>query len=445
MSEDLNHIEPISWKNAREFIHRINPHLAAEFDKIVGIEQLSVLKVRYPYGSTIIQRGKFFLYHEGQSRPWNDPAIPEKIRALLDYPWRVIPFGIVYSNTFESFVELPTHIVPLRLMSQGNTFSLLSIFEKDHRYLIENLQSATAGARSLFVLPQITHKQYSRRLVRRFKIPPECTNPKEYHEHFYLLKALSNAPGFRSSWHCELLLFTKPFMDRIDQYYRLKAFLLQLAWSSTAFARNEGKYDMLWSVFVYHNLGASLRSPVVLETAKHLIKMIIRRVPGFAPARSDQAGPSGELMNVFSNIYKIRYHLPIIMQPYMYDGVNPLYYSLQHFTLFHAIPGEKAHGQLMRELEDIRFVMLSFIEQMNHNHLWADLKETVFFESLNSVDVDFFHISGEGNIRRDIEDIPAQDERFTEFPKGVMKKPGLEFPAVAQFFRGCIRIKPKES
>jgi hypothetical protein len=439
-----NCIDTLTWKEVRDFTHRINPHLAAEFDKVIGIEQLPVLKVRYPFGATITDKGRFHLPINGRNIPWGSPDIPEKIRALLDYPWDTIPFGLVWSNSFESFIELPSHTVPLRLLTQGNMFSLFSIFEKNNRFLIPGLQSATAGARSLFVLPQIAHKQYNRRLTRWFQIPDDKANPKDYPHHWDLLKAIANSSRFRTPWHCELLLFTKPFMDRIEQYYRLKAFLLQNVWSGTSFIRSEAKYDMLWSVFTYQNLGASLRSPFALETAKHILKMIIKRVPGFAPARNDIAGPVSEFMNIFSNIYKIRYHLPIIMQPYTYDGVNPLYYSLHNYTLLQAFPEEKTHGQLIRELEDIRKIILTFIEQMNENKLSADLSETTLFEMLNNTEIDFFHSSGEGNIRKDVEDIPKEDDRFTEPLRGSMKRPDLEFPSSSSFFKGCIRVRPKQ-
>ncbi len=438
-----NCIETLSWKEVREVIHRINPHLATEFDKVLGIEQLPVLKLRYPFGATITKKGKFHLPVNGQSLPWDSPDIPEKIRNLLDYPWDTIPFGLVWTNAFESFIELPSHTVPLRLLTQGNMFSLLSIFERNNRAIISGLQSATAGARSLFVLPQIGDTQYNRRLVRWFRIPEDKANPEGYHDHWTLLNAIANSPRFRHPWHCELLLFTRPFIDRIEQYYRLKAFLLQNIWNTTSFTRSESKYDMLWSAFIYRNLKASLRtSPLILETAKHILKLVIRRAPGFAPSRNDNAGPIAEFMNTFSNIYKIRYHLPIIMQAYNYDGVNPLYYSLNNCTLLQALPQKKTHGQIIRELEDIREIIFFFIEEMNRNNLAADLSQTTLFENLNGVRIDFFHPQGEGNIRSDIETIPAEDDRFVEPIRGSMRKSHLVFPLTAPFFKGCIRIQP---
>ncbi len=438
-------IENLFWKDVRDFIHRINPHLAVEFDKVIGIEQLPILKVRYPFGAMITDKGIFHIPVNGKNLRWGSPDIPEKLKSLLDYSWDAIPFGLVWQNSFEAFIDLPTHVIPLKLLTQGNMFSLLTIFEKNNRFLIPGLQSATSGARSLFILPPIADKLYNHRLMRWFQISDNFPSPEEYHGHWPLLNAMANSRRFRQPWYCELIFFTRPFIDRIDQYYRLKSFLLQNVWHTTSFTRSEGKYDMMWSVFTYHNLSASMRvSPLALETAKHLLKMIIKRIPGFAPSRNDNAGPVSEFMSAFSNIYKIRYHLPIIMQPYTYDGVNPLYYSLHNYTLLYGLPHKKSHSQLVKELEDIRRIIMFFIEEMNNNRLAADLRETTLHDNLNAVEIDFFHPQGTGNIRRDIETIPAEDDRFLEAIRRNVKNNQLEFPSSAPFFKGCIRIRPKE-
>jgi len=240
------------------------------------------------------------------------------------------------------------------------------------------------------------------------------------------------------------MFFSKPFIDRIEQNYRLKSYLLQAAWNYTAYARTEAKYDMLWNVFVHENLALSTRnSTFIIETAKHVMKLILNRAPGFTPAKSNIAGPIVELSNIITNIYKIRHHIPVFMQLQNYDGINPIYYSLHFHTFFHPLPKKKGSNQTIKELGAIKSIIDLFIERMNKNELLASLQDTHLYNMLNKVEIDYFHPQAKQDFVTNFSRLEEDDPRFLEHVKGVIPRAGLGFPETANFFKGCIRIKPR--
>ncbi|NCX93189.1 MAG: hypothetical protein EBX40_00725 [Gammaproteobacteria bacterium] len=415
-------------------------------DRIAGIDQLPLVRVRYPYGAYITKAGQFQLNIGGQMEPWDSEIVPERVRTLLTYNWEAIPFGIVTQNSFESQLNIPSHTVPLRLLTQGSTFSLLSIFERQQRILIPALNSSTAGCRSLFTLPKISHQQYSQRLLRKFGVNPDHLCPKHLESQFPLLVDIANSPNFPKKWYCEILLFSRHFLERIEQNPRLKCYLLQTAWSSTAFARTEAKYDLLWSVFVNEHLPLATRNAhYVVETAKHINKVILKKVPGYVPARNNVPGPVSDLMNALANIYKVRYYLPLFMHIQNYDGINPIYYSMHYHTFFHPLPTSKTSKQTINELIKVKEIVDLFIEKMNSNQLAASLEKTELYTMLNSVEIEYFHPeASHKDIKTDISRISDEDPRFLDPIKGVIPRKDLTFPATSPFFNGCIRIRPKQ-
>jgi hypothetical protein len=63
---------------------------------------------------------------------------------------------------------------------------------------------------------------------------------------------------------------------------------------------------------------------------------------------------------------------------------------------------------------------------------------------LSTTEFDFYHPQArENDINKNILELAEQDVRFFQFfNKGTYKKP-LNFPKTAQFFHGCVRIRPK--
>ncbi len=439
-----NTVKILPWKEVREKAISLNPSICGEIDTIKGVENFKVIVATYPFGAPIIRKGLFYLNIDGDFVNYKNSAIPHEIRELLDYTWMGIPFGMVLHNTFESHVDIPSHTIPLRLLQAGNTFSLLTIFEeKGASHHIVGAQSATAGCRSLITLPSIAHLQYSARLSKRFHLPTVIC-PKELSEQWELFKALSESKSFRSQWECELMLFSKEFVDALEEAHKLRKTLLDYAWDATAFSRNYQFYDLVFSIFMEDSLSLAIRnSAPVIETVKHVLKVALKQAPAYTPCVTEMAGPISGFMKALIEVYRIRYYWPLFMQLGFYDDLKPIYYSLQKHTFLHSIPQKNAsNNKTILELKEIKEIIGLFKEKVLSQQLPISLKGTALYKMLKDVEFDYFHPhSNENGIISDIGQLARDDKRFLKLAGKFASEKLLDFPEKSIFFNGCIRVR----
>ncbi len=437
----------LSWKDVKKQVIELNPFIGNEMDQIPGVDDFKVLRVRYPYGMDIVKAGKFHINFAGHCTPFDSQVTPKHIREMLDYFWLGIPFGMVTRNTVESHTELPSHVVPFRLLKSGNIFSLLTVFEDRSRlHYFTQLHYVKSGCRSLTMLPQIADKVYSERLTRKYGVR-EYLNPKLLGRHWELFVELVNSPQFQTDWYCEVLYFSKDFIKAIENMSGFKEKLLSIAWRLVAFDRHGFSYDMIWSLFEEANLDLATRNHIrVIETVKHIIRMALSEYPpGFVPATCNSAGPVSQLMETFDQVYRMRYFYPIMMQLASYDGKNPLYYSLNKPAFFHAIPENAAVTEGVLDTLGIKQVLELFKEQVLKDKLPISLKGTALYEMLETTEFDFYHTGAEPDqLKTDAPLLMAEDPRFMQAANMIQyDRDTLRTPEKATFFNGCIRIRPK--
>lgn len=435
----------LPWKEVRSKAISLNPSICGEIDNIEGVENFRVIVATYPFGAPIIRKGLFYLNIDGDFVNYKNSAIPHEIRDLLDYTWLGIPFGMVLHNTFESHVDIPSHTVPLRLLQAGNTFSLLTIFEeKGASYHIVGAQSATAGCRSLITLPSIAHLQYSARLSKKFHLPSVIC-PKELSDQWELFKTLSEAKSFRSQWECELMFFSKDFVFALEKEHKLRRVLLDYVWEGSAFNRNYQFYDLVFSIFTEDSLSLAIRnSAPVIETVKHILKVALRQAPAYTPCVSEMGGPVSGFMKAVIEVYRIRYYWPLFMQLGFYDGLKPIYYSLQKHTFLHSIPQKNAsNNKTILELKEIKEIIGLFKQKVLEQQLPISLKGTALYKMLKDVEFDYFHPHADGDgIINNIGQLASEDKRFLKLTDKFASEKELDFPEKSIFFNGCIRVRP---
>jgi len=436
-------MEIVLWPEIREKILALSPDVGQIIEQYAGNERLKFVRARFPYGTDIEKIDSLWFTVDGKSVNFKSDGISNDIKQLLDYPWSGIPVSIMTHNTIESFIRLPSHIIPLRVITPGTIFSLNSIFDSNQTsHIMHNAHSSTSGARSLLLLPKISHGQYNERLAKAYHIDSQYLCPKTFTEQWDLFNAIANSSDFDSEWYSEIIIFSKEAIDLLSTHPDLKYSLFKRAWDYTAFARNQAMYDLVWSIFT-ENLPPSIRNtPFIIEVVKHLIKLSMREAPGFAPALDDSVGPIRALTDVFLNVYRIRYYLPIFMRPQHYDGVNPIYYSLHKHTFFHPIPQRSNANRTIDEMIIIKKLILDFKEQVLENKFPFPLNDTILYNTMNSVEFEFFHPQGGDGLSRDISSIPKEDPRFTKLVNELVIEKDLEFPDHSIFFNGCIRIRP---
>ncbi|EKD54404.1 MAG: hypothetical protein ACD_60C00087G0016 [uncultured bacterium] len=439
----MDTMEVKTWKDVKKTIGTLNYSLAKTINSVRGSDSFKVIQVRYQYAEHIICKGKYRINIEGRNIPYEKKSMPSEIQKILNYHWRTIPFGIITHNSTESYINHTTHIVPFWALFPGKTFALLSVFDKsDFTFLIAGLYSMQSGSRSLITLPKISHQASNQRLANKYNIVKHLS-PKNLSDQWYLFKEIAESTEFRTKWYSELTLFSHEFIDGINETLNLRYHLLHDIWEQNAFDRNKFAYEFIWSIFEKELKLSVKHDPVVIQTVKQLMLIAMRQVPAFIPADSNIAAPVSDFIDVLLHCYKIRYHLPVFMRLGPYDGIHPVYYSLQKHTFFHEMT-ERAIAKLtVSELTRIRNVLLLFVDYVLNNKFEHSLEKTVLLKTLKEVDFDFYHPHGEGHINSDINSIMKDDRRFINLPFDREIKSDLLFPEHSLFFSGCIRIKPK--
>lgn len=436
-------LQILRWDEIRKDILAINNTIGADIDSIDGVDKFKVIKVSYTFGEDVVDKGKFKLNLNGENIFYdqNDKQIHKEIRSLLNYNWKAIPFGMVMSNSTESYIDHSSHIVPFRLMPPGTTFSVVTIFDEDkYSNTVAEFRSTKAGCRSLILLPKIAHAESNQRLERLYGINKKYLCPKKLSDHWFLFKELAFSNNFATKWKTDLIFFSKEFLSDKNNTLKLRFDLLYRIWQMDSFRRNQITYDFIWSMFL-KNLPISLKhDPFIIETVKHLILIAMQEVPGYIPACDDMSAPISDLTEAFINCYKIRYYMPIFMRLDHFDGINPVYYSLHRQTFFYDLPQKPAMKQTINQLEKIIKVLNLFTNYILENKFEHPLDKTLLYKNLLNTEFDFFHPDGDNLIKNNILDIVANDQRFSH----LKNNKNLAFPEHSIFFHGCIRIRGKK-
>lgn len=439
----LHDIEILKWDDISSQFQILFPDVSEHFNRILKKNTPYFYRARYPFGTEIVIKGKLQVPFNGQMHDLDSSALPASIQSDLNYTSGSPPICALLKGFIESHLDLPSHLIPLRILTPGSLFSLTNLFESERvSHRIDYAYSSTSGARSLLILPKISHEQYNERIARSYQINPDYLCPKTFFDQWPLFKDLANAPEFKSSWHSEVIIFTKEWFNLIQKDPQLKVLFLTRLLHANAFPQNQVMYDLAWSIFA-DNLKSSVKNtPFVIETVKHLIKLAMSEVPGYAPSCSEAQAPIKELMDIFLNVYRIRYYLPTFMELSYYNKHEPIYYSLQKHTFLSHIPKKSNANRTIDELLTIKDLIESFKMHVLENRSPISLKNTILFKTLEEVEFDFYHPQGTKSLRSDIHSLINDDHRF-EYPFETNKiDKNLVFPKHSLFFNGCIRIRP---
>ncbi len=439
----LADIELVKWGEIAEQFQSFFPDIAVHLDRLLKKNTACFYRARYPFGAEIVTQGKLQVPYQGRLTSIDSEELPTTLFEHLNYTTTALPVCAVVKGFVESHINLPSHLIPLRILKPGTLFALNNIFQLERSsHIVDRAYTYTSGARSLLILPKVSHEQYNERLARAYTIDPAVLCPKTFFDQWSLFKELVNAPEFQTDWESEIIIFTKEVFDLIQEDVGIKFAFLSRLWTHSIFSQNQVMYDLVWSIFA-ENLKNSLKNtPFVIETVKHIIKLAMSETPGYIPACSDVQGPVQGLMDIFLNVYRIRYYLPIFMELSYYNKHDPIYYSLQKHTFLCHIPQKANANRTIDELLAIKELLESFKTQVLENAFPISLGNTILYKTLEEVEFEFFHPQGGDGLNSDVDMIVADDPRFMHpFSASNIDK-DLVFPRHSLFFNGCIRIRP---
>lgn len=441
----FNTLEILPWKAAQEHLNTANPALAKLIQHLPHKHKLRFPVAHYQFGDPIEHQGQFFLPTANGSLSFRDDLVPNKVKLALDYAWHGMPVAVLLNNTVETFIELPTHIIPLRTWQPGDILSSAQLFTR-RSFPLHGAYSVCAGTRSLFTLPKISHRLYNERLQKYFALS-QAHRPKSFHQQWPLLHEMVHAYKFRQTWHTSILFLPSNLIAEIETQNNhalaLKHYLLEQNWKQSQFTQFQGTYDLIWSLFI-NQFEHNHYHPHMLETAKSIIKIAMGILPGYAPCTDDTTAPVGELIETLLDIYRIRYYWPVFMTPSYLSTKHPVYYGLHKPTCHYALPANNNSKRTITELQHIQTTIEAFNRHIKLDMFPFSLSNSMVAKTLEMVEFDYFHPSHPNTKNANIQGLLTDDPRFSHYIEQKftdMKSQNRTLPEASLFFHGCIRIR----
>ncbi len=435
----------VCWNDVREKVTKIEPAFAAHVDKLSPDKSFPIYLAYYPYGAIEADtESSLFPKRDGGFFRLTDADAPKDVCKHLGYSLDSGPLGMVMNKQLELFIDMKNEgiTIPWLIYKPGMFFPFSTVLSiKNHRvYAPNGLLSSTAGARSVFMLPNIgcaiNHSNLQRDL--NTKNPP----PRSLYEHWHIFKEIADN---RSDWRCCVMYFSEKWVAKLHSdpsWIALKQYMHELAWKHYEYERNRVYYDMTFSMIQKkRNLKPN---PYLADTARHLFATAIGAAPGFVPALDDEALPLIDIQKAYSESYNLKKYLPTIMRPTHFlceNDTTPIYYSLQNPTTHIFSPKSREVTNTLYELRELENIMRVFIEELSKPN--APCNDTILGNIAKNVEFNYYHSKPDKyRIVKMTNEILKYDSRFSSALK-IIKKPGAGFSADAPFLRGCISIKKK--
>jgi len=430
--EEIYFIKETYWDEVRSDVARFNPELAKICDEISPGKEYPLLRVRYPYGATIVDKGIFHIPYKGNLVPITHFDVPMHLKEKLRYS--PIPFSLVLHNDIEVFVESGERIIPVNFHKSGNVFGAFESMD-----LLANIQSnpiwsVSAGARSVFMLPRITDKIGHNRLRKEFGI--SCDEPPPYLQgHWKVFKEINECFSDGKDWYSEVLVFTDQWFKNGNdaKWLKFQLYVCKLCWFQSRLLRDAIEFGLLWSSFGNEMSGRNLKPrPYLVETLKQLLSIANGIAVSFKPAVNEMALPVTHIQDAYLNCYNLKTYIPTIMQPCKLQAeVTKAYYSLALPTVLESTPFVRNAPSIIEDERDIKRLLDTLIRAIKI--------DSSVVNPIQHVKYDFFHsdVDQYGDILSS-KLLAQEDEAFLDIHTQSFK--GRMFCSTAPFFKGCIRI-----
>ena len=436
----------VLWEDIRGLAMQANPDFTSIVDKLSPGKELPLLLANYEYGALLGDAEGLLLPVQGVgycrlSLP--NPNIPKEVSSLLAYANNSAPLCMILDKSFEYFIDFQSDskILPWSIRKRGDFLSIFKYFANSHKksYTPEGLFTATAGARSAFMLPSIGSSQNFMNLLRDFKV--QGTVPKSLHEHWYTFKDIASHGN--SEWRAKILFFSDKWLNKIyydKAWFDLKLYLHEKTLQRLRFEQNSSYYDVIFSMIQRkRNLKPS---PYLVDTARYFFSMAGGAAIGYIPTCTDELLPLNTIQNAFVSSYGLKKYIPTIMSPSSYDFKKeslPIYYSLQHPTTRAFSPRSRRISSTITELYELQRIIKIFIEELSEDarSLCAN---TVLSKIAKNCNFSFYHNESDPHeMILPSTSILEVDERFLFYLER-NNDVNLKFAQDGKFLRGCISI-----
>lgn len=431
-------ITKVSWENISAEVKLINPDFAKIVDKLSPEKKFYFYKASYPFGATIINKGLFHIPLEsGEVVPINDHRVDPKLQADLTYPHNSLPVGMVLKNGYELFISASQCILPVLTAEPGSIIALWKKLDAEPIFHPTNIFNATAGARSIFMLPNVGNFMNHKNLVRDFNVNKQAQ--KNLLEQWHIFKTIAEHQN--SNWRLEILFFPTKWVEQITMdpaWQELYISFLKFAWTSSSYERNQIFYEFALSCL---QADRGLKpNPYLLDTVRHILSVTLGAVPAFKPAIDEQMAPVELIQRAYAESYRLKDQTPILMQPAHFHihspKCSPVYYSLQHPTTISFSPRSRQLTNILHDLRELKYIFNVFLEELDNGNVY--LEDTIIDIIPQSIQYSYFHTKPD--LREGIHLTTEMLSSDPNFSKTIYSNTKNNFVTNGIFGRGCIKI-----
>ncbi len=425
------------WDEVRGRVRKVNPIFADVIDNLRTKNDYPLYKVRYPFGTSVIDTGKFqFPMADGSVVPMSHGGVPQYVRDQLGYHEGHIPLGLVLDRSVELFMRTENRVIPFNVIKAGRLVGLTWVLSPT--YIWPQAWHMTAGARSIFVLPKITDMNNHRKLCRARNIKMPLA--RDLKTHWSLLTKMASDTNFSEPWVSEILFFSKNWLQNKnnDAWVQFNYFLYKEGWVAIEYLLTKTVHDHIWDILIRELRDHEVKATsFIIDVTKYIIMIGLGAVPGFCPAINDDEAPITGLQKDFIELYGLKNYAPTIMIPHHFseDDKRPVYWSLAMPTHFESTVKPKTLKSTMVTLREIREMIYHFKDTMSKYAKSIDNSTENFLRQMR---FDFFHSEpdAEGRIRLSLE-MPKEDSALTFCADNLSNR---RFSDVSPFVRGCVRL-----
>lgn len=447
--DERNGLVRVYWQDVRKRAAHVDRHLVELVDALSPGKDFPLYLAYYPYGALIGDtKSPFIPKPGGGSYRLSATEAPPLIMEELGYGHDSAPLGLVLEKELEFFLDLKEigMTLPWCIYRPGTFMSFSRVLSRNqkHIYAPNGVLSSSSGARSVFMLPNISCQANHSNLQRDFNLkhPP----PRSLYDHWGIFKEIAMSKAMDCSWRSCILFFPQRWVDTIHSdkaWSFLKLYCHERAWQAYEQDRNRIYYDIAFSVIQKKR---NLRpNPYLADTARHLFSIALGEAPGYVPASNNDTCPWDTIQKAYVGSYGLKKYRPIVMHPTHFDfeadGL-PIYYSLQHPSTQVFAPKSRRTSSTLYEMRELYHIMHIFTEELASQHSMC--AGSIMGHIAKQVTFHYFHNEEDPHQTvRPSAEIASSDPRFS---CAAAHNASLDqFAADAKFVRGCISIVGKQS
>ena len=433
------------WASVRARVAKVEPKFAKLVDEISPDKHFPVWLAYYRWGDLKGDtKSPFLPTVAGGLYRLTDSTTPKEVDKHLGYGKTHSPMGMVLEKTFEFFVDRKDEkvTIPSRVYNPGSILSFIRNLGRHHKrvYSPNGVFSIMAGCRSTFMLPNIGSMTQHVHLQSDYNV--QAPPAKHLYDHWQVFKEIVRGESCNDSWRSCMLFFSEAWIQHLHRdsaWSALKLYVQDLAWEHFEYERCSVYYDVIYSLIQkQRNLKPN---PYLVDTARHLIAIMLGAAPGFSPTYNEESLPTAVLTKAFTESYGMQKYHAQFMQPTTFvfeQDKHLIYYSLQYPSSFGFSPKARKVFSTLFEIRELAHIMKIFMHEFGSTD--GICRDTVFRDMANSVSLHYFHNASDPHrVIKQSSTMPQFDARFNVSNQ----IEGATFAADGPFVRGCIGIRAK--